>query len=550
MKKILFAILFCLLSSVAYSAVSLLQHTPHYQGLSTDTKPTTGVLVGAVFFETDSKSSFTYDGSAWGVGGAGQTISLSTFQDDTNSTITSLPGDTGGADHIYTGSWFDTTNYAQFVVTLKADQQGNLYVERSADGVNVGKSTLVTDIIDLGVGQRFADSPSAKYLRLRFVNGVVAQSVFRLRIRYSTTATGFDFSQLKQIQTDDTMVLATRANVAGKRFDGVWADVPLDNGNLLRVNSFPYTYAIAEGDVPSHSSLNKFGRNGSTLTTQTLVSDLAQAAYPYLTAAETLQTVSSDVDDQGLLLSSGSATGGTTTTLIDTGATFSTDTVATGDMLINDTKSAHGVISTVTETTLTVNAMHNGSTDITNEAGDTYRVATANDTGAAVISLIGLDSNYDEVSDHIIMNGQTDVVSTKSFIRIFRARVHLAGSSATNEGSITIQNNASLVNLAQIGVLRGQTLMAQWTVPNGKEAYITTLTVGELSNKGSEFSLLARPQGEAFQVKDVISLIGSAITKPYVIPLEFAEKTDLEVRVISGQAAGIVTSGFDGWFED
>jgi hypothetical protein len=36
-----------------------------YVGLSTDTKPTVGILVGSEFYETDTGKTFIYSGSAW-----------------------------------------------------------------------------------------------------------------------------------------------------------------------------------------------------------------------------------------------------------------------------------------------------------------------------------------------------------------------------------------------------------------------------------------------------------------------------------------------------
>ena len=40
-------------------------HKVTYTGLSTDTKPTIGVLPGTRLFETDTGKMFIYSGSAW-----------------------------------------------------------------------------------------------------------------------------------------------------------------------------------------------------------------------------------------------------------------------------------------------------------------------------------------------------------------------------------------------------------------------------------------------------------------------------------------------------
>jgi len=46
-------------------AVSLINNIQRYQGLIADTKPTSGVLTGAEYFETDSGRIWKYDGSSW-----------------------------------------------------------------------------------------------------------------------------------------------------------------------------------------------------------------------------------------------------------------------------------------------------------------------------------------------------------------------------------------------------------------------------------------------------------------------------------------------------
>jgi len=40
-------------------------HTIFYMGLSSDTKPTVGILIGSEFFETDTSLWFIFDGTSW-----------------------------------------------------------------------------------------------------------------------------------------------------------------------------------------------------------------------------------------------------------------------------------------------------------------------------------------------------------------------------------------------------------------------------------------------------------------------------------------------------
>jgi hypothetical protein len=46
-------------------ALMLINVTQNFIGLSTDTKPTTGVKAGSSFIETDTGDHYLFDGSAW-----------------------------------------------------------------------------------------------------------------------------------------------------------------------------------------------------------------------------------------------------------------------------------------------------------------------------------------------------------------------------------------------------------------------------------------------------------------------------------------------------
>jgi len=278
--------------------------------------------------------------------------------------------------------------------------------------------------------------------------------------------------------------------------------------------------------------------------------------YAYLTAAEQLQVVSADVDDQGSTVSSGTATGGSTTTLVDSGANFVGDGVAVGDLVINDTEKVHGIVSVVATTTLTVAiGFEAGASDfdvedaIPFESGDTYRVVNANDTGAAVVKLSGLDGSYVRLTEYVVLNGQTDVTTTASFLRIFRAFTVLAGSSGWNEGNISIENNASAVLLSQITAQLNQTLMAMWTVPAGFTFFLVDYYAGTSSNKVSLVDLYVRPFGETFQLKRRVTINQGTTRHIYPLPLPVAERSDITVRASAAAGGGAVSAGFNGWYE-
>jgi hypothetical protein len=169
---------------------------------------------------------------------------------------------------------------------------------------------------------------------------------------------------------------------------------------------------------------------------------------------------------------------------------------------------------------------------------------TSAGTGARTVELFGLDGDYNEISEVVTLNGQTAVNTTQSYLRINRMIVRSAGSGGANAGIIyagtgTVTTGVPANIYATInGDGTNQTLMALWTIPAGYTGYLMQYDVsnGTTSNTPAVCKLLlvARPYGEVFQTKDVKSLTtGMHIENSLVIPVEFAEKTDIEVRAVS-----------------
>ena len=185
--------------------------------------------------------------------------------------------------------------------------------------------------------------------------------------------------------------------------------------------------------------------------------------------------------------------------------------------------------------------------------------SSANDTsagtGARTVELFGLDADYDEINETVILSGQTAVNTTQSFLRVNRMIVRSAGTGGTNAGVIyagtgTVTSGVPANKYATVSAGDGQSLMALWTVPRGYTAYVTQtdITVATTqNNKYATVPFLARPFGEVFQVKDQFEKSESGHNQVYTFPLKFEEKTDLEMRCI-GDSAGAdiaIAAAFD-----
>jgi len=181
----------------------------------------------------------------------------------------------------------------------------------------------------------------------------------------------------------------------------------------------------------------------------------------------------------------------------------------------------------------------------------TSGVDSAAGTGARTVEIQGLDANHTLVYETLTVGGGA---GTQEFLRIFRANVVTAGTSGINEGTVSITSSGTSTVLAQIGVDgtgsnaagRGQTFMALYTVPAGKTAYLTQWTVGcGKQNTDAVATFLAKPEGSAWNAKDIITVSATTYAKDYKIPLQFTEKTDIEVRAYSSVNNSLVSSTFN-----
>ncbi len=172
---------------------------------------------------------------------------------------------------------------------------------------------------------------------------------------------------------------------------------------------------------------------------------------------------------------------------------------------------------------------------------------TSAGTGARTVEIFGLDGGYNEINEIVSLNGQTPVNTIKSYFRINRAIVRSAGSGRANAGTIyagtgTVTSGVPAnIYLTINGDGDNQTLMALWTVPAGYTAFLTkmSLSTGTSTNTKAilNASLVARPYGEVFQIKERFTLTDGAHEQFYTFPLVFTEKTDLEMRAYSSSGA-------------
>ena len=172
------------------------------------------------------------------------------------------------------------------------------------------------------------------------------------------------------------------------------------------------------------------------------------------------------------------------------------------------------------------------------------------DTGAQEVTVYGLDANYNEVNEAVTMNGATPVATTQTFLRILKAVVTAAGSSGTNEGTITVRDDSDTPTLCTIPPGAGRSSMAMWTVPAGRTAFITSLTVSNMDDAvGASVRLYIREYGGYLLSTYVTQIVSGGLYIPFELPIRVSQKSDIEIRATGIAADAAVAVSFNLYYK-
>lgn len=170
-------------------------------------------------------------------------------------------------------------------------------------------------------------------------------------------------------------------------------------------------------------------------------------------------------------------------------------------------------------------------------------------TGALTMQIYGLDTNYAEQNEIIILTGASAVTTVNSYLRIFKAIVRTAGAGGKNAGIISIKDNGATNTLLQIAAGNNESLAAIWTVPANKTFYMVILYTSVGITKQTQVKLYIRPLNEVFQLKHHMTVQDGHVHHEMKMPRSIAAKSDIEIRGIASGGGGAISAGFDGWYE-
>lgn len=181
-------------------------------------------------------------------------------------------------------------------------------------------------------------------------------------------------------------------------------------------------------------------------------------------------------------------------------------------------------------------------------------------TGIRTVTIHYLDASYNAQQETVTLNGvgRVNTVAT-NILRVNDLHTITAGAGAFAAGNVTLENTAGTVIYARIPTGQNRSRNAVFTIPAGKNGYLTHWNASSGTAAGSHytvFRLLATTHENTlypgiFIIQDAVGTLNSGNNIDYDIPIHLPAMTDIKVQVISdaGAANAIVNSHFSGWYE-
>jgi len=171
---------------------------------------------------------------------------------------------------------------------------------------------------------------------------------------------------------------------------------------------------------------------------------------------------------------------------------------------------------------------------------------TSAGTGARTVFISGLDANYAQISETVILNGQTAVNTTNSYLRINDFYVLTCGSGNTAAGIIyagtgTVTTGVPATIYSLMPVAYNSQTQAIYTVPAGYTAYISSYTFTSNNTTANTICsgfLYVYLYGQNFPTIEASARFnaGGIFDRHFDCPLRFPEKTDLDMHVSAGSS--------------
>lgn len=165
---------------------------------------------------------------------------------------------------------------------------------------------------------------------------------------------------------------------------------------------------------------------------------------------------------------------------------------------------------------------------------------TAAGTGARTVYVGGLDENHNAISETVVMNGQTAVLTTQSFLHINQCYVATTGSGDSaagsiyfGTGSVTLGVPATVYDVIEFDY--NTRVTGSYTIPAGYTAYVSQgmFSVGQGSGSGPIIGRLVTRNGDNIRrTAAIVTINNGSADYAFEYPLPVPEKTTIEAQSV------------------
>lgn len=170
----------------------------------------------------------------------------------------------------------------------------------------------------------------------------------------------------------------------------------------------------------------------------------------------------------------------------------------------------------------------------------TALTVAAGDNGK-ILTVEGLDANYDLVSENITLSSSGSAAGIQTFSRLFRG--YISTGSGTNVGNITVQIGGTTI--LQVNANFGQTLMSVYTIPNGYTGYLTQVICTTQNSHDMEGTIFIKPLNGVFRIAHIFEASYDSYFYRFDVPLKITEKSDIDFRAFNRTNNARITAAFD-----
>jgi hypothetical protein len=222
--------------------------------------------------------------------------------------------------------------------------------------------------------------------------------------------------------------------------------------------------------------------------------------------------------------------------------------VARGQIAGHATVNIYGYQNTLSSTTAI--PVWEGNTAYTYPvSAATMHLASSVNTGddlTATVTINGLDSGYNAISETIALNGTTAVTTTKSYLRINSMNV----ATKNPTGIITLKDLTNTTLYAQINAGFGATQMSIYTVPAGYTFFLQrinayTSAIGYTADYAVYRNWSQSSSGTPRVAQNAAFINEYSTTR--IMPRPFTEKTDIQLQGRVSANSYVVSIGAEGF---